>query len=398
MNWTTRWHHGRLRLYRAHFISCVILTLGIALFGQSVARAIMVDDGVIKTPASVPTTTGSMPLIAGSNLSAAGTTNSNLGTFDIVLVPSAALSSNGPALAAFNRAAQNWEAWISDPITVTINADFSALGAGILGSTSTVLLNAPYNTIRNQMVVDASDEADDGIVASLPTAAQFSGTLPAGFSFDGNVVISKANAKAAGFTGLDGSFGVSDASIAFSTGFPFDFDKSNGITAGQYDFEGVATHEIGHALGFISAVDDVDFLFASPQAIEPYALDLFRFRDGSANDPSNAATFTTAARDFVPGAADIFDQINGGFGGSTEVLFSTGVAHGDGRQASHWKDNLGLGIMDPTAAPGELLAISQNDLRAFDLIGYDIAVVPEPGSLMLLVVGGALTLAGRRRK
>ena len=74
------------------------------------------------------------------------------------------------------------------------------------------------------------------------------------------------------------------------------------------------------------------------------------------------------------------------------------VEHGDGRQASHWKDSLGLGIMDPTAAPGELLSISANDLRLFDLIGYDIAVVPEASSLTLLLIGSVLSLAGWRRK
>ena len=29
---------------------------------------------------------------------------------------------------------------------------------------------------------------------------------------------------------------------------PFDFDPSDGVTSSQYDFEGIAAHEIGHAL------------------------------------------------------------------------------------------------------------------------------------------------------
>jgi hypothetical protein len=33
--------------------------------------------------------------------------------------------------------------------------------------------------------------------------------------------------------------------------------------------------------------------------------------------------------------------------------FSTGKTFGDGPQASHWKDSLGLGMMDPTAGTGE---------------------------------------------
>jgi hypothetical protein len=160
----------------------------------------------------------------------------------------------------------------------------------------------------------------------------------------------------------------------------------------------VATHEIGHALGFVSDVDYVDFVMPGTATdIEPQPLDLYRFLDGSANDPSSTATFTTAARNFVPGAVGIFDQVLSGFGGSTEVLVSTGLDFGDGKQGSHWKDNLGLGVMDPTAASGELLVMTQNDLRAFDLIGYDIAV-PEASTLVLLMVGSSLSAVGRNRR
>ena len=71
---------------------------------------------------------------------------------------------------------------------------------------------------------------------------------------------------------------------------------------------------------------------------------------------------------------------------------STGQVNGDGRQASHWKDSLGLGLMDPTAAPGELLMVSENDLIALDLIGWDVVyssgtVIPEPISMILFGTG-----------
>ena len=78
-------------------------------------------------------------------------------------------------------------------------------------------------------------------------------------------------------------------------------------------------------------------------------------------------------------------------GGTTlGPLFSNGTNFGDGRQASHWKDSLGIGIMDPTAATGELLAITQNDVVALDAIGWDAVVAPEPFTGGLLVIGIAV--------
>lgn len=368
-------------------------------FGQQRVRNTTVNTGQgLHTATPVATTTAGMPISgSGASFQPSVGGSGNLGTFDIVINPSAALTANPAALAAFNRAAASWEAKISDPITVTIDADFSALGSGILGSTNSVILFSGFNSIRNQMVVDAADEGtDDLIVASLPTAATFIGTVPSGFSFDGNIQASKANFKALGFTGLDAMFGASDANIAFSTGFTFDFDKSDGISAGAIDFEGVAAHEIGHALGFFSAVDDVDFILPGTGAIEPTPLDLFRFLDNSANDPNTAADFATKARNFVPGAVDITDQVVAGSQGALEVLMSTGIDFGDGRQASHWKDNLGLGLMDPTAAFGENVLFTANDYRAMDLIGYDI--VPEPTSAALLALVGMTAFARRSRR
>jgi hypothetical protein len=212
--------------------------------------------------------------------------------------------------------------------------------------------------------------------------------------------INTANAKAMGLIVSNPS--ASDASIKFSSNFTWDFDRSDGITAGTFDFVGIAAHEIGHALGFVSGVDIVDSVSGNgPNSgadlngvqgglgeLDAFAiystLDLFRY--------SSASLLL---------GADVLDGAYGGTsflsidGGTTNLgLFSTGAFNGDGRQASHFKDNLGLGIMDPTAAPGELLSITTLDVRAFDVIGWDLlgvaaTSVPAPGAL----AGGSVLLA-----
>jgi hypothetical protein len=58
--------------------------------------------------------------------------------------------------------------------------------------------------------------------------------------------------------------------------------------------------------------------------------------------------------------------------------------------------------MDPTTAPGETLAISEMDLRAFDVIGWDRVqnntATPEPATALTLVFGLAGLAMARRRK
>jgi hypothetical protein len=135
----------------------------------------------------------------------------------------------------------------------------------------------------------------------------------------------------------------------------------------------------------------VDFIDGAAGAAMPLTpFDLFRF--ASANAPSNAGEFTTNPRNLVPGASAVF---------SDTVLswaVSTGFSQGDGRQASHWKDDLlgtYIGIMDPTLSSGVVQQITSADLRAFDLIGYD--AIPEPSTTVLIGSGLAMLLAWRRR-
>jgi hypothetical protein len=407
MHSTETWHFGR----RGALLSVAVASL--ALFSpQAFAQRFITKDVFVDSGAAVEASeySGDVHVVTMpefrqlSSMQAAMPQTHNLGTFNIVINPSPALAANTPALQAFERAAKMWERRIADPITVVVNADVAPLGPGILGSAGSQLLSANYATFRNAMVFDAADELDDAIVGSLPMAANYTVTLPAGFGLNGNAFASKANLKALGFDPgvLDAVAGTAtDVAITFSSNFSFDYDKSNGITPGQFDFEGIAAHEIGHGLGFFSGVDEVDFFLpGTSNQIEPTPLDMFRFRDNVAADPATAADFANGTlgfpRNMVPQHIAMFDQISDEFGGDSEMLMSRGIDFGDGRQASHFKDNLGLGLLDPTAAPGELLKLTHNDLRALDLIGYEIQV-PEPTSATLLAVAIGIALMSRRR-
>lgn len=90
-------------------------------------------------------------------------------------------------------------------------------------------------------------------------------------------------------------------------------------------------------------------------------LDLFRY---------STASTALGIIDWTASTTDKYFSLNNG---TTKIAsFSTGSSYGDGQQSSHWKDSLGLGSMDPTAALGELMNITSLDLIAFDVMGWNL--------------------------
>lgn len=342
-------------------------------------------------------------------------------TFNI----NAAAGTDPTALADFQRAAARWSSLFTDPITVNLNFSFTNLNSNmIIGQTQENVNVYDYSVVRGALVADAksSDDASAvGHLQNLPSASRSGGAsfnmITNRTSDNGNsatpyldnngglnnslLQITNANAKALGIygQGVGGPDAQPDATITFNSGFAFDFNPDDGINGSQEDFVGVATHEIGHALGFFSGVDILESNTNRSGDSNYFVntLDLYRFSADSIANGNGTVDFTADAR-------DKYFSVDGG--GTSIVNYSTGRAFGDGQQASHWKDNdfptPGInGIMDPTAANGELLMISQNDIRAFDVIGYDLAPTPEPSSpaaLSLGALGLVILLVARRRR
>jgi len=256
---------------------------------------------------------------------------------DIVLRGTAQLDNFPEAKAAFLRAAARWESLISTPITVVIDVDYGTTRFGtpypspnILGSASSQTLTGDiYTSVRSALGARAANSTEAALYAALPALS-----LPTDLGATTRAAVTTANLRALGLIAAtadpatETNFGA-PPSIGFNSGFQFDFNPDDGITAGKTDFDAVAVHEMGHVLGFISSVGARE-LSATAQ-IEPTTLDLFRFRPGT-----TISTFGSAQRILSSGGEHRF------FANRPELGLSTGRndgTGGDNRQASHWKDD-----------------------------------------------------------
>lgn len=311
-------------------------------------------------------------------------------------------------VAGFAAAGQLWQDRLTDDVTINIRMEVDgSLSPTTLGGASNATNVYDYGSVRSALLTDITSTTDVFAAANLqPTSIDFlshdrSGNIVrsnGNNSWSGFLSIARANLKALGLIGAADA--ALDSSITFNEDFNFDFDRSDGISG--FDFIGIAAHEIGHALGFTSGVDSIDaFSGTGPNAgadingtspgigdFEDFAifsvLDLYRYSSDSLME--SGQPLTGSVLDLRPGATSFF-SVDGG--STNDGLFSTGQFNGDGRQASHWKDNLGLGLLDPTFAPGEFGDITPLDVKAFDAIGWDLAssaAIPEPGTNALIGV------------
>ena len=296
------------------------------------------------------------------------------GHLTIMLEGTAGLNANEAAKAALKRAAAQWESRIHSPVTIYLDVDYgpsnfdTTFPQGVLASTSSLsLVPVNYNFVRDNLISVADTAAKLAVYNALPADSV---PIDRDTGSTTTMAVSSSIARAIGLLNPTAQPSDQRARIGFNSNINYDFDPSNGIFG--IDFESVAMHEIGHALGFTSRSGGTTNL--------PAMWDLFRFRSGT-----TSATFTTAQRIMTVGGPTINSQYFF-FPGETEVGLSDGGPsppssppfpnNSDGNQSSHWKQqNLNggvyIGIMDPRMPSGIQRTITQIDMNALAVFGYN---------------------------
>jgi hypothetical protein len=321
------------------------------------------------------------------------------GGLQITLRATPALEANPAAKAAFLRAADAWASRVQSPTLINIDVDFSPtwfgqkFPQGVIGITNPQMLIGPeqYFNVVSQLMDSTSDSHELSLYGNLPQTP-----VPTDLGETVDVLAPSAVYRTLGMINPDPNydpqaFGPPPA-IGLNSAVDFDFDPSDGIDPDKYDFEGLVTHEIGHVLGFVSAVGQRELNPKCDLAVTVW--DLFRLRPGA-----TMGTLPTADRILSSGGAQVFYE------GSGELQLSTGRPDNsglDGLQPSHWRDDsvVGqrIGLMDPALMPGTRATLTITDLAALDLFGYTLKPFgnnhPAIGSLSADLNGDVLSLKG----
>jgi hypothetical protein len=219
------------------------------------------------------------------------------------------------AKAAWAAAAQVFTSHFSDNININITVD-AVPGTQVFGESFPRLLSISYAELFDRVSAYATTPNDQiaiGPGGSMTAADPTNGA--------GTWWLARSQAKALGYIPDDTS---DDGGTTFGAGNRFTF--SGGITAGTFDFQGVAAHEISEVMGRLglsggtvgttansfSLIDNFSYTGTGTKGLRGGAGNNFSMDNGTTllklfNDPT---VNHLDSRDWAPGTNDAFNQFS----------------------------------------------------------------------------------------
>ena len=255
----------------------------------------------------------------------------------------------------------------NNPVTINIDVGWGeiagdSLDANTLGESQEN--EAPpfsYSQVRGALLAHANSTAAIAAATSLPASDPTGG---------GTIDTGTADAKALGLLSANAS--SIDGWIGFtSQANTFTFDPGDRAVFGEYDFVGVALHEITEVMGRDADLGDGPYF----RSYTP--LDLFRYLDPGTRDLTTAARFGNQYFS-VDGGANDLDNFNTNTKGDL----------GD------WASSAGNDSFLAFSGPSVVQAFTAADLATMEAIGWTVpGASANPGAISLVEQTYSLVLA-----
>jgi hypothetical protein len=277
------------------------------------------------------------------------------------------------AQAAFNYAAGEYETLFNQHNNITININVGTMSSGLGESMTPLAGTFTYSQVRSDLI----NEYAAAPSAARTTASGLGGSINTTTdpTSGGSFWIPTTQEKALGL--LAGNNAASDGTFLYNSTLSYTFNPANRMVPGEFDFIGVAEHEISEIMGRIPGLGTT--IGGVSNGYLPY--DLFRYTGTNTRGITNT------------GAGNYFSLDNG----VTDLQGYNNAAM-NGGDPQDWN---GANPTDPYNAgtsAGQGHMISGVDITAMNVLGYDLATVPAPliGHGLTVFLGFGVVLFGAK--